>query len=110
MDVFRTMPQELNDPALLNRIRLAYEFVAELTQVQANPAGLGAIVEIIQPYYRAPLAAAFEAGEITLPLGLDRTAELCARLYWGTLHWLFCDHDMIAGMGVMAGLKSDAAQ
>lgn len=111
---FRELPAALNDPQTLNRIRMSYEFVAELTQVKANPAGVGALIEISLQQYRAPLAFAFAAGEITLPLGLEKTADLHARLYWGTLHELLCDHSidpaqavehLIEGFGVLAGLK-----
>jgi AcrR family transcriptional regulator len=115
LDGFRELPKALKDQRVLDRIRLGYEFVAELTQVKANPTGLDAIIEIIKPQYREPLAHALAAGEITLPLGLEKTADLHARLYWGTIHWLLCNRDadpvkamddLIEGMGVLAGLTT----
>jgi AcrR family transcriptional regulator len=115
VDRFREVPEALKNQRTVNRLRVSYEFVAELTQVNTNPAGVAAFLEIVQRQYRAPLAHAYEAGEVTLPLGLEKTADLHARLYWGTLHALLCDHhldrvatveELIDGLGVLAGLKT----
>lgn len=112
---FRELPAALKNRETVNRMRVSYEFVAELTQVSANPAGVGGLIETSRRHYLAPLASAFAAGEITLPLGLEKTADLHARLYWGTLHAIFCDRridpaeaveQLIEGLGVIAGVKS----
>ncbi len=113
-DGFRELPKALKDPLVLKRLRVSYEFIAELTQVDTNPAGVNDLYVTVQDAFRAALARIAAAGEITLPLGLDKTADLHARLYWGTTHALMVNHDLdpatlveelIDGLGVLAGLK-----
>ncbi len=112
-DTFRQLPETIKDPRVRKRLRMSYEFVAELTQVDTNPAGATDIYRIVQEAFRNSLARIHAAGEITLPLGLEKTADLHARLYWGTAHALMANHDLdpvtvadelIDGLGVLAGL------
>jgi AcrR family transcriptional regulator len=99
------------------RFRLSLQFVAELSQMDRNPEGLGAIYHIYRASIARSLRRLHEAGEITLPLGLEMTVELHMQLAAGSEYQLASDRDLASegvlnafhtGLAMTAGRVTDA--
>jgi AcrR family transcriptional regulator len=110
----RTRCRELGKPQVRARLRLSYQFIAELTQLEGNLPGTDTLFATHLLWFRNSLDLIRRRGDITLPLGLEKTTGLHTRLYYGTVHALMCNHDLdsrilleelIEGMAVIAGLK-----
>ena len=97
------------------RLRLSFQFVGELALYQGDVPDL---VEVNAKHFTGmckSLERIRASGEIELPLGLERTAQLHARLYHGSAHVLMlrADQDastlladLLAGLAIVAGYKS----
>ena len=110
----RAGSRELKKPRVRARMRMAYQFTAELTQVEGNLPGTGALFATHLVWFRDSLDLIHRRGDIALPFGLEKTTGLHTRLYYGTVHVLMCNHDLdprilieelIEGMAAIAGLK-----
>lgn len=103
------------DPQRLRRRRLSLQFAAELLNMTENPKGLSEIYEVQRRQMRDSLSAVHQAGEVTLPLGLDQTVEVHAMLALGASYRVSNDVDLsieealatlTSGLRSTAGFKS----
>ena len=76
------------------RLRLSLQFVAELTQMERNPKGLATIYDAFWKEFSASLDGLRQRGEITLPLGLERTVECHLQLLAGSRYRLVSHRDL----------------
>ncbi|NIJ38795.1 AcrR family transcriptional regulator [Sphingopyxis panaciterrae] len=99
------------------RLRLNFQFVGELALYEGEFPDLA---EVNAKYFagmRESLERIRARGEIDLPLGLERTVQLHARLYHGSAHVLMLRaerdtsallDDLLAGIAAVAGYKASA--
>lgn len=112
-----TIPEVTSDPWARKRLRLSYQFVGELAVYDKPLPGMEDVFAYYTTWFRESLQAIAETGDIAMPLGLERTTRLHAKLFYGTLHILLVDKaqdqqelfsEMIAGLALIAGRKSPA--
>jgi len=78
------------------RMRLSLQFVAELTQMERNPKGLATLYDAFWKEFSAALDELRRRGEISLPLGLERTVEIHLQLLAGSRYRLVSHRDLPA--------------
>jgi hypothetical protein len=102
----------LADKRSIRRYRLSLQLAADLALSQRNPVGLAAIYSRHMAWIRASLQHMQAAGEITLPLGLEATANTHSRLMIGTIYMILSNKDidsqgawgdMLAALALTAG-------
>lgn len=117
-DAFLNLQDEITSLRARQRLRLSYQFAAELALYEGRPPEFQASYDKYFSSVRASLAAIHAAGEIELPLGLEETTALHGRLYYGTLQTMMVNHDLdpkavfaelVAGLALIAGLKPSVA-
>jgi AcrR family transcriptional regulator len=105
---------EMKTPRIQKRMRLSYQFVAEMAVYDRPLPEVDDVMDHYMYWFRDSLQAMAQAGEISMPLGLDLTAKLHAKLYYGTLHIMIVDKaldgrqllaELLAGLGLIAGRK-----
>lgn len=115
--IFLTLPEHEKHPRTRKRRRLSYQFIGEMA-VSDKPLAVSDVVDHYIYWFRDSLRAMAETGEIAMPLGLERTTQLHARLFYGTLHIMIVDMaldrgqllaELLAGFALIAGRKSPAA-
>lgn len=108
---------ELAQMRTRKRLRLTYQFVAELTLYEGSFPGWQATCDKYLADVRGSLAKIHAAGEIEMPLGLEQTTTLHTKLYYGAIHMLMVNHELdpetefnelLAGMAIVAGLRPSA--
>ena len=96
------------------RFRLSLQFVAELSMMEVSPVGLSAIYLHFRGGLTSNLAQLHRLGEITLPLGLERTAEIHMQLTGGANYQIAADPEIdehfvidafVTALAVTAGRK-----
>lgn len=75
----------------LRRRRISLQFAAELLMMEKAPEGAPVLLDVQRSQMAANLASVLERGEISLPLGLDRTVEIHAQLGLGASYRLSND-------------------
>jgi AcrR family transcriptional regulator len=102
----------LADKRAIRRYRLSLQIAADLALSRRNPVGLTAIYSRHMAWIRASLQHMQAAGEITLPLGLEATANTHSRLMIGTIYMILSNKDidpqgawgdMLAALALTAG-------
>jgi AcrR family transcriptional regulator len=97
------------------RLRLNFQFVGELALYEGRFPGFQAVSARYFAGTRDSLERIHAKGEIELPLGGEQTAQLHARLYYGSAHALMLRQgpdekalfaDLLAGLAIIAGLKT----
>jgi AcrR family transcriptional regulator len=105
---------EEKKPRARKRLRLSYQFVGELAVYDKVLPGFEEAMDYYDYWFKESLQAMAAAGEITLPLGLELTARLHTKLWYGTLHMLVVDKsldrrvlisELLIGLGMIAGRK-----
>jgi AcrR family transcriptional regulator len=105
----------LRDERSVRRSRLSLQVAADLALVQQNPAGLTALYSKHMAWIRDSLHSMLLGGEITLPMGLEATANSHSRLMIGTIYMLLSNkdldpdvawNDMITAFALTAGKRS----
>jgi AcrR family transcriptional regulator len=105
------------DPFYLSKYGLALEFVAELTRMDEHPAGFSEIRGRYTDWIATSLSTLAQAGEITLPIGLDATVDLHAQLIDGAYFRLAMHQDApvervaddtVLALATVAGLDAPA--
>jgi len=76
------------------RFRLSLQFVAELSQMERRPEGLSAIYAFYRSNLTSNLAALKEAGEVSLPFGLEKTTEIHMQLFSGAAYQRAADPEL----------------
>lgn len=76
------------------RIRLSLEFAAELALAKDVAHIAGPLLQTRVDWHRKSLETLQKSGEISLPMGLDRTARACNRLITGTWYMIAADSDL----------------
>lgn len=101
-------------PLMQKRLRLSYQFVGEMAASDKPLPGVDDVIDHYIYWYRDSLEAMAEAGEILLPLGLETTTWLHAKLFYGTLHMMIIDKaldrqrlfsELLSGFALIAGRK-----
>lgn len=96
------------------RFRLSLQFAAEISQMEENPEGLSLVYQTHRDTIRRALLHLKERGIITMPLGIDMTAELHAQMLFGAEYNLASNReaarDLIVetlrkGLAITAGLN-----
>lgn len=90
------------------RFRLSLQFVAELSQMDRNPQGLGTIYHVYRERIAKSLRGLQAKGEITLPLGLEMTTELHMQLEAGAEYQLASNREL-PEEGVLEALRAGLA-
>jgi AcrR family transcriptional regulator len=96
------------------RLRLSYQFVGEIAVYDRPLPGVDDVFKYHTYWFRGSLQAMAEAGEIEMPLGLERTTWLHAKLYYGTIHIMIIDKarqqelfaELVAGLALIAVRRS----
>jgi AcrR family transcriptional regulator len=88
---FRLM---FDDPVELRRSRLSLQFVADMALAGKNPPGLADIYRHHRQETREDLEHLVAKGEVTLPLGLERTVDAHLRAAMGTTYMLMGNKDL----------------
>ncbi|NYF30698.1 TetR/AcrR family transcriptional regulator [Sphingopyxis sp. JAI108] len=97
------------------RLRLSFQFVGELALYEGEVPDLAEVNAKHFGGMRESLEKIRAKGEIDLPLGLERTVQLHARLYHGSAHVLMLRSDrdesalladLLAGLAIVAGYKA----
>lgn len=99
------------DEDLLKRIRLSFQFAAEISQMKKNPPGLSGVHQLSRKVVHKNLSRFHQDGTITLPLGLARTADVHTQLLAGALYQIASNHDLDAtevAASLRAGLELTA--
>jgi AcrR family transcriptional regulator len=100
------------------RLRLSYQIVAELIMNKKNLPGFTEWYEDFANVFRLDLKTLHRNGEISLPLGIQQTAQAHMNLYHGTIYATMANHDidadtmvkcLKASLALTAGAKLQAA-
>jgi AcrR family transcriptional regulator len=83
-----------NDQYELRRMRLSIQFIADMTLVKENPAGLSDIYRRGRRWVEQSLRMLKQNGEATLPLGLEQTLNAHHRLAIGTNYMVLGHKDL----------------
>lgn len=95
------------------RFRLSLQFVAAISQMEDPPEGLSLIFQTYRDKIKQTLLSFHDRGIITLPLGIDTTADLHAQLFFGAEYQLTANREyprekvceaLKAGLALSAGL------
>ena len=101
-------------PSLMNRLRITYQFTGELAVAGKCLEDSAEFYDHYYDWYRESLGALHAAGEVALPLGLDQTVNLHAKLHTGALHAAVIERslgrtpdfgEIVPAMAMLAGLK-----
>lgn len=115
--IFMAAPAAFDKTRARKRLRMSYQFAAELTLYDRDLPGFKSIHDRYYTWIRESLRCIHANGEIGLPLGLEQTAMLHARLYYGTIHIMTVNHsfdrhelfaELVRGMALIADLKPGA--
>ncbi|WP_066816916.1 TetR/AcrR family transcriptional regulator [Sphingomonas mali] len=86
------------------RFRLSLQFVAAISQMEDPPEGLPLIFEVYRDNIRRALLSFHARGLITLPLGIETTADLHCQLFVGAEYQLTANREY-SSERVCAALK-----
>lgn len=110
-----SLPGEIATPRRRKRLRLGLQFAGELAVYKKRLPGIDEALDRYDAWYRDSLRAIHAAGEIEMPLGLERTARLHAQLVYGAIHRLAIDNrcdlkmlfdELVDGLAMIAVLKT----
>ena len=79
------------DESDLRRRRISLQFAAEMLMIESAPEGAPILLEVQRKQMAANLKIVFDRGEITLPMGFERTVEVHAQIGLGASHRLSND-------------------
>jgi AcrR family transcriptional regulator len=83
-----------DDPIERRRSRLSLQFVADMALADENPTGLSDIYRHHRQETRKDLEHLVAKGEVTLPLGLERTIDAHSRAAMGTTYMLMGNKEL----------------
>lgn len=78
------------------RFRLSLQFVAELSQMERTPEGLAEIYQSVREMLVRNLRHLHSTGAVSLPLGLEKTADIHFQLFRGAHYQVASDPDLDA--------------
>ena len=78
------------------RFRLSLQFVAELSQMERSPEGLSEIYLSVREKFVRDLDHLYATGTVSLPLGLEKTADIHFQLFRGAHYQIASDPDLDA--------------
>jgi AcrR family transcriptional regulator len=109
----------LRTPRQMRRMRLAFQFVADLTVANESPSGVSENYQLRVASLQAVLRRLHDKGEIALPLGLEATAAALFNFFIGTNYVSVVDRtthspaaieSMLAAMALIVGRGSTRKQ
>ncbi|ANP47776.1 TetR/AcrR family transcriptional regulator [Candidatus Viadribacter manganicus] len=109
----------LRTPRQMRRMRLAFQFVADLTVAHESPSGVSENYQVRLASLRTVLQRLHANREITLPLGLEATAVSLFNFFIGTNYVSVVDRKtqpsaavrgMLTAMALIAGRDSSRRQ